>query len=342
MTTWRLDELAEHLGAELRGEGDLRIRRVRPLDEAGPGDLSFLHNAKYLEEAGKSRASAIIVADADLLPDKTVLVAKEAYLALARALELLHPGLDDWTGVHPSAVLAPDVLLGEGVDVGPHVVIGAGSHIGAGSSLGAGCILGRNTRLGENCRLHPRVVIENGCVVGNRCILQAGVILGGDGFGYATVDGVHHKVPQVGIVVLEDDVELGAGVCVDRATLGETRIGQGVKIDNLVQIAHNVRVGPGSILVSQVGIAGSTHLGSYVVMGGQAGAAGHLKIGDGVQISAKTGVFKDLPPGELVSGIPARPRKDWVRAQAGLARLEKLRKRVEDLETRLKEVEASR
>ncbi len=335
MSSWRLGDLAERLGAELAGNPDLRIRNIRPLDEAGSEDLSFLHNRKYIAKAKLSEAGAVIVADAGLLPGRNLLIAPEPYLLLARALELIYPRPSETEGVHPSAVVAEDVGLGAGVSVGPQAVIGPGSIIGARTHIGAGCVLGRMVEVGEDCLLHPRIVIEDGCRIGNRCILQGGVVIGGDGFGYASVDGVHHKVPQVGIVVLEDDVELGANVCVDRATLGETRIGRGVKVDNLVQIAHNVSVGPGSILVSQVGIAGSTQLGAYVVMGGQAGAAGHLKIGNGAQISAKTGVFKDLDAGALVSGIPARPRREWVRAQAGLARLEKMRKRIDEIERQL-------
>lgn len=335
MSSWRLGDLAERLGAELAGDPDLRIRNIRPLDEAGSEDLSFLHNRKYLSQAQDSQACAIIIGEAGLLPGRNLLIAAEPYLTLARALEIIHPPRAPAVGVHHSAVVAEDASLGEGVSIGPQAVIGPGSTIGAGTEIGAACVLGREVEIGQNCRLHPRVVIEDGCRIGNRCILQAGVIIGGDGFGYATVEGVHHKVPQVGIVVLEDDVELGANVCVDRATLGETRIGRGVKVDNLVQIAHNVSIGPGSILVSQVGIAGSTRLGAYVVMGGQAGAAGHLVIGDGAQISAKTGVFKNLEPGEFVSGIPARPRREWVRAQAGLARLESMRKKIAQLEREL-------
>jgi len=339
MKSWRLADLAERLGAEFRGRGDLLIRGVRPLDQAGDTDLSFLHNPRYLEQARESAAGAIIIRDASLLPGRNLLVSPEPYLMLAHALELLAPRPMPTPGIDASAVVARDVHLGEGVSIGACAVIGRGTSIGRDSIVGPGCVIGRDVRIGRDCLFHPRVVIEDGCVVGDRCILQAGVIIGGDGFGYATVDGIHHKVPQVGIVVLEDDVELGANVCVDRATLGETRIGNGVKVDNLVQIAHNVQVGSGSILVSQVGIAGSTHLGKYVVMGGQAGAAGHLKIGNGVQISAKTGVFKDLEDGELVSGIPARPRREWVRAQAGLARLERLKKRVAKLEEQLRSVE---
>jgi UDP-3-O-[3-hydroxymyristoyl] glucosamine N-acyltransferase len=335
----RLDVLAAHLGAEVRGDGALTVTRVQPLDEAGPGDLSFLHNTRYVEAARASRATAILVEDAHLLPDQTVLVCAEPYLAMARALDELHPQPLPAEGVHPSAWVADDVALAAGVSVGPNAVVEAGCQLGERVVVGAGCLIGRDVVIGEGSRLHQGVIIRERCRVGSRCVFQPGVVIGGDGFGFATVDGVHHKVPQVGIVVIEDDVELGAGVCVDRATLGETVIGRGAKIDNLVQIAHNVRVGAGSILVSQVGIAGSTTLGQYVVMGGQAGAAGHLKIGDGAQITAKTAVFKDVAVGETVSGNPARPHREFMRSQAAVGRLADLRRRVAALEKRIDEGE---
>jgi len=261
---------------------------------------------------------------------------------MARALEILHPRHRPEAGVHPSAVVASDAEVGEGVAVGPHVSIGSGTRIGPRTVVGAGCVIGRHVEIGSDTLLHPRVVIEDGCRVGCRCILQPGVVIGGDGFGFATVDGVHHKVPQVGIVVVEDDVELGANVCVDRATLGVTRIGRGVKVDNLVQIAHNVEVGAGSILVAQVGISGSTQLGHHVMMGGQAGVVGHVMLGDGVLVDAKAAVFKSVPAGTRVGGIPAREHREWLRDSANLRRLESLRRRVAALEAELAAVQPAR
>jgi UDP-3-O-[3-hydroxymyristoyl] glucosamine N-acyltransferase len=328
----RIAELADRLDAKLIGDGEGTVVAVRPLDQAGPDDLSFLHNPKYVMQARASRAGAILVRDAEVLPGRTVLMCDEPYLALARALELLHPAAASEPGIHASAAVAADADLGEGAAVGPCAVVGPGCRVGARSVIGAGAVLGRGVEVGQDCLLHPRVVVEDGCRIGDRCILNAGVVIGSDGYGFATVAGVHHKVPQVGIVVLEDDVELGANVCVDRATLGETRIGRGTKVDNLVQIAHNVQVGEGCLLVAQVGISGSTRLGHHVVMAGQSGAAGHLEIGDQAVIGAQSGVFKDVPDGGFVSGTPARPQREWMRANAGLLRLDQIRKRLDRVE----------
>jgi len=337
--TYSLTALAERLGAEVVGNGERLIEGIRPLDQAGPEHLSFLHNAKYVEQAAASPAGAILVQSTDQLPDRDLLVCDQPYLAVARALEIFHPRPKPATGVHPSAVVAEDLSLGAGASVGPQVAIGRGVTIGENTVIGAGCVLCDGVRIGDDALLHPRVVVEDGCRVGHRCIVQAGAVIGSDGYGFATVDGIHHKVPQVGIVVLEDDVEIQANTTIDRATMGETRIGRGTKVDNLVQVAHNVQVGEHCLLVSQSGISGSTKIGKHSVFAGQAGAAGHLDIGERVVVTARAAAMKSVPAGTVLAGFPGRPQGEWMRTQAAVQRLTVMRKKLAELERRLAAME---
>ena len=335
----KLADLASDLGADVVGDGKLKIRGVRPLDTAKAEHLSFLHNSKYVEEARSSEAGAILVADPETLPGRNLLVCPEPYLALARALEVFYPEVRPEPGVHPSAVVADGVSVGEGASIGPLASIAEGAIVGDRTVVGAGCVLGRGVGIGADCTLHPRVVVGHTCRIGDRCIVHSGTVIGSDGFGFATVDGVHHKVPQVGIVILEDDVELGANVCVDRAALGETRIGRGTKVDNLVQIAHNVEIGEHCLVVAQVGISGSCRIGHHTVFAGQSGCSGHLSIGNGVILSARAVAIKDVPDGVTLSGYPARPHREWLKTQANLQRIDGLREKVKMLEERLRKLE---
>lgn len=335
MPSFSLDELAARLGGEVVGSGSLVVAGVRPLADAGPEHLSFYHNRRYLQAAQASLAGGLLVASSEGFAGRNLLVVREPYAALAEVLALFHPSDRPAPGVHATAVVASSAALGEGVSIGGHAVVGERAVIGERAVVGAGCFIGDDACIGQDTILHPHVVVEPRCQVGARCVLHAGVVIGSDGFGFATVRGEHRKVPQVGIVVLEDDVELGANVCVDRATLGETRIGRGSKVDNLVQIAHNVRVGEGSLLVAQSGISGSTELGHHVVMAGQSGAVGHLRLAERTVVTAKTGVTEDTRPGETVSGFPSRPHREWLKAMAHLYQIEDLKRRISELERRL-------
>jgi UDP-3-O-[3-hydroxymyristoyl] glucosamine N-acyltransferase len=337
--SFTLAELADRLGVEMVGDGSLEVCAVRALADAGPEDLSFLHNPKYAEAARSSSAGAILIADAEALPGRNLLVCREPYLTMAKALELFYPVTSPQGGTHPTAVVAENAEVDSETSVGPLCSIGDGTRIGRGTVVGAGCVIGSGVEIGDDCWIHPRVVIEDGCRIGDRCTIQSGTVLGSDGFGFATVDGVHHKVPQVGIVVLEDDVELGANVCIDRAALGETRVGRGTKVDNLVQIAHNVKIGAHCLIVAQVGISGSTSIGHHSVLAGQVGVVGHINIGNGVTAAARAAVFKDVPDGMTVSGTPARPHREWLKANANVARLDNLRDTVKRLEARVAELE---
>lgn len=340
--TLALADLGAKLGTDVVGDGSHEVSGVRPLDTATAEHLSFLHNPKYAEEARSSAAGAILVADPEMLPGRNILVCPEPYLALAHALEIFHPATRPEPGVHPSAVVADNASVGEGATIGPMVSVAPGASVGERSVIGPGCVLGRDVSVGADCVLHPRVVIEDRSRIGDRCIIHSGTVIGADGFGFATVDGTHHKVPQVGIAVLEDDVELGANVCIDRAALGETRIGRGTKVDNLVQIAHNVQIGEDCLVIAQVGISGSCRIGHHTVLAGQSGCSGHLDIGNGVVLSARAVATKDVPDGVMLSGFPGRPHREWLKTQANLQRLDGLREKVKELEVRLAELEDPR
>ena len=246
------------------------------------------------------------------------------------------------SGVSPDARLGEAVRLGRDVSVGAFAIVGDRCHLGDRVVVGAGCVIGENCILGAETRLHPRVVLYPRTRIGARCLVHSGAVLGADGFGFATRDGVHRKIPQVGGVVLEDDVEVGANTTIDRGAIGDTVVGAGTKIDDLVMLAHGVRVGPGGLLAAQVGIAGSAHLGSRVTMAGQSGSAGHIRLGDGVVVAAKTAVFDDVPSGAFVAGIPATDHRAWKRMQVALKDLPRLRTEVRRLRDRIETLERER
>lgn len=343
---FRLAELAERVGGEVAGDGELRLEGVAALEDATPAQISFLSNRRYRRAFEASRAGAVVVEPGEQVPaGRTVLRVANAYLAFAKITTLFHPPREPVPQVAPGAVVHPSARVHPSAEVGPLVSIGAGAEVGARTILFPGAHLGEGARVGDDCLVYQNVVIRERCVVGDRVILQPGCVIGGDGFGFALdMEGEgkgprHYKFPQVGIVVIEDDVELGANTCVDRAALGVTRVGRGAKVDDLVMIAHNVEVGPLSILASQVGISGSTRLGMGVVAWGQAGITGHLTIGDRATINAQSGVHTDLEPGASVAGSPATKDVTWARNVAAFNRLAEMRRELARLQ---KEVERLR
>ncbi len=332
--------IARLLDADLEGGADPEITGAAPLDRASPTDLSIVAQERYLPYVEASRAGALLVA-ADLR-DRTIgsrprIVVENVHAALTIVLPALYPEEPPVPGIHPTAVVADSAHLGEEITVGPGAVIGEDTEIGDRARIGANVVIGRDCRVGDDVVLHPQVTLYAGTRIGPHSIVHSGTRLGVDGFGFAEVDGVPRKVPQVGTCVVGAHVEIGANVTVDRGSIGTTEIGDHVKIDNLVQIGHNVRIGAGSIIVAQVGVSGSTRLGRGVTLGGQAGIPGHLEIGDGATIAAQAGVFGDVPPGETWSGYPARPHREALRAQATLFRLPKLLERIRELERQLEE-----
>jgi len=331
-----LASIAERTGGRVIGDGSILIEGLRAVDDVGPGSMTFATDATYLKAALASKASAVLT-DAGLVTELTskmpLVVVESTRLALAALLAELEPPRPVGPFVHATAAVDPSATIGPAVYIGPHVSVGARSTIGEGTILGAGSAIGDDVAIGPAGYLHARVVVENGSRIGARCVLQPGAVIGSDGFGWAFLDGRLRKIPQIGIVELGDDVEIGANTTVDRAQTGVTRIGEGTKIDNLCQIGHNVRIGKHSALAAQNGISGSTTLGDYVRVGGQSGFNGHITIGSRVTVAGGTAVWSDLADGAFVSGRPARTHRDEVRGQVFLKNLPKLFARVDALES---------
>jgi UDP-3-O-[3-hydroxymyristoyl] glucosamine N-acyltransferase len=337
-----LRDLAARLDCRLEGDGAIEVARVAAIDEAGPGDVTFLSNPRYASKLATTRASAVIADDTVTAAPCAVLRTANVYLAFADAVALLMSPPRPAPGRSPLASLDPTADIGPGVAIGPFVVVGPGARVGARTILHPHVTLGAGAVVGEDCEIHAHASIRDGVRIGHRVIVQDAAVLGSDGFGFAhRADGSHRKVPQVGGLVIEDDVEIGAGATVDRPAVGETRIGAGTKIDNLVQVAHGVRVGRHVLLAAQVGIAGSTVLEDGVVMAGQSGAAGHLRLGRGATVLAKSAVTKDVEPGAQVAGVPAADAAEWREATVLLRRLPDLRRSLAALEARLAALESS-
>ena len=332
----KLGDLAAQLGCPLDGDGAIEVLRVATIEQAGPGDLTFLANAKYTSVLSATRASAVIAAPDVAGAPCAVLRTPNPYLIFARATGLLHPQPRPAPGTHVTAVVADDARIGDAVSIGPFVVIGAGAQIGARTVIHPHVVIGPGAMIGADCLLHARVSVRERVVIGARCVLQDGAVVGSDGFGFARRDdGTHEKIPQVATVVIEDDVEIGANTTIDRPAVGETRVKRGAKIDNLVQIAHGVVVGTNALLAAQVGIAGSSIIGDGVMLGGQVGVTGHVTIGDRVRASAKTGLTGNVPADAFVTGYPHMDNLEWRKAQAVFRRLPAMRRQLAELERRL-------
>ena len=329
----KLKDIAEKLACELRGSGELEIERVAGIEEARAGDITFVSNPKYSAKARTTQASAIIVGEKfPELPIAT-LRTKNPYLAFARAVELFYTNPVPKTGIHAAAHIAPSAKIGVNASIAPNVVIEDDVEIGSNCILFPFVHIARGARIGDNFKAYANVSVREFCLVGNNVILQDGVKIGTDGYGYAKQDdGSYYKIVQSGIVVIEDDVEVGANSTIDRSTMGETRIRKGAKIDNLVQIGHACLVGENTLLCAQVGLAGSTKVGRDAILTGQVGVAGHLEIGDRVIVTAQSGVGDDIEPGKVVSGSPAFDNRTWLRSSMIIRRLPEILKRLEALE----------
>jgi UDP-3-O-[3-hydroxymyristoyl] glucosamine N-acyltransferase len=334
-----LQEIAELVHGTISGDPHLRIRGIASIEEAEPGEITFLANPKYASKAMLTRASAMIVRSKIDGVSCAFLIVQDPYFAFTRLLSYFHPPRRYPAEVDSRAAIGQGVVLGTDVSIGPFVTVEDRAKIGDRVRIGAGVFVGEGSEIGEDSLIYPNVTIREGVKIGKRVIIHSGTVIGSDGFGFAPHKGRYHKIPQVGGVIIEDDVELGANVTVDRATLGNTIVGAGTKVDNLVQIGHNVVIGADSILVAQVGISGSSKIGRHVTLAGQVGVAGHLTIGDQVIVGGKSGVTKDIPAGENVSGFPPLPHKEWLKAQATFPHLPEMRERIRALE---KEVEALR
>jgi UDP-3-O-[3-hydroxymyristoyl] glucosamine N-acyltransferase len=339
----KLSELTEQTGARAEGDfAELEIIGAAGLDEAGAGHVTFLSNPRYTPRVQTTRASAVYVADGVEVgrTDIAVLRARDPYLAYTRALRLFHPEPAFEPGVHPSAVVDPSARLGEGVAVGAGAYVGPGAVVGARVRIHANATVYQGVEIGDDSVIHAGVALREGTQVGRRVVVHNNAVVGSDGFGYAKdEEGRWLKIPQTGRVVVEDDVEIGAGATIDRASVGETRIRRGAKIDNLVQVGHSCTVGEDTLLCAQVGLAGSSHVGRRVILAGQVGVAGHLRIGDDVVITAKSATSHDVPPGKMLSGIPAFENRDWLRSTAAFRRLGEMQRTLRALEQRVRELE---
>ena len=339
MLTKTLKELAEHLGGTVRGDEDCCVNGLAPLESAGPDKITFLANPRYAAKVAETGAGAVLMAPGGEAYGRNVIEVANPYLGFAKLLTLFYVHQQPARGVMPGAWIAETATVGDAISVYPSATIGNNVTIGDNCVIHPGVVIYDGATIGNDTIIHANAVIRERCRIGNRCVIQPGAIIGSDGFGYAPDGTGYYPIPQIGIVVLEDDVEIGANTCIDRAALEVTLIKRGTKLDNLVQIAHNCRIGEDCMIVSQVGISGSTTVGNHVTLAGQVGVAGHLTIGDNVLVGAQSGVPSSLAANAGYSGTPVMPHKDWLKAMAVVPRLPELRKTIGAMEKRIAELE---
>ena len=335
----RLRELAEWVGGTVLGDGEVEISRVAPIEDAQPGEITFIAHPKYLPKLGETKASAVIVSKEVTQAEKPLLCVTNPYLAFAKILTLFSQKTYQPKGIDPYTWISPTAQLGKDLSLYPFVYIGDRCQIGDRVTIYPGVYIGEDSIIGEESILYPNVSIYSGTVIGKRAILHSGVVVGSDGFGYVKEGRRNVKIPQVGGVEIEDDVEIGANTTIDRGALGKTIIRRGVKIDNLVQVAHNVVIGEDSIIVAQVGISGSAKIGSNVILAGQVGVVDHIEIGDNVRVGAQSGITHDLAANQGYIGSPALPQREFLRAATVFPKLPEMRKTLLEIEKRLKKIE---
>ncbi|MBN1292154.1 MAG: UDP-3-O-(3-hydroxymyristoyl)glucosamine N-acyltransferase [Candidatus Latescibacteria bacterium] len=341
--SFTLEHICHVIGCEIpRQAENIVIKGLSSIEEARPEDICFLSNPKYLKHLNTTNAQVVLVGKGTPVPDNILPIEVEnPYFTFVKLLALFNTrkSTDIASGIHPNAVIDPDAKIGNNVSVGPFAVIQSDVIIGDNTVLGPCSVILTKSSIGKDCIIYPNVTIMDRCIIGNSVILQAGAVIGSDGFGFAPHKGRYHKIPQIGIVRIEDEVEIGAGTCVDRAVFGETVIKRGTKLDNLIQVAHNVQIGSDTVIASQAGISGSTKIGNNVKLGGQAGISGHLTINDGASVGAQAGVTKDVAENETVSGYPAKIHMKAMRLEAALRNLPELIKKVKAQEKRILELE---
>lgn len=339
--TISLRTLAKEIGGEIHNlspEEDIEIKNIVTLSEAGEGDISFVTSGKFVKQALESNASAFLAPSGIIIEKRPTLCCELVWKGVLWLINYFYPEELPEAGVDDTAIIGKNVSLGKDVYIGPQTIIGDNAVIGDSTLIDAQCYIGNGARLGKNCRIFPRVVIMDKTIIGDNVIIHPGAVIGSDGYKYEVIDGVRTKIPQIGRVVIEDDVEIGANTCIDRATFTETRIGKSTKIDNLVHIAHNVSIGSNCLIIAQVGIAGSSVIGNNCILAGQVGVADNIKIGNNVQLGAKCGVHRNIPDNQQMLGIPAMPAKQFARVIAALQKLPETSRNLHSLHNRVNQL----